>query len=612
MRNLALLFALLVISAPSVRAVEVQQVRDELEGWVAGRLAEYEIPGAVVAVVQADWPEPMLAGYGLADIENGVEMDPERSVLRVGSISKAVSATLALIAEQEGKLDLHADLRDLFADIPVHPPFRDPMTAHHLLTFTAAFDEELFGQHFRTPGALPELAAFLRDNPPPRFERVGVVSSYNDFQTSLLGHALEQSAGQPFAELADLWLFQPLGMGSSTFRQAQLSTHLASRLAKAYRLTAAGFHSYPRDYIVTTPAAGLYTTAADMARYMGALIRPDSDAAAVLSAGGWARHLSRQFAHLPELHAWGYGFAQDRRKGFEVWFKDGQASGFHARIIVVPELQLGVFSAINRNIIGPAGNFHRAARFSRELGDHLLETLFGDQATGLQVPPPEQRAFDPGLYLGTYRTTVQSRHTPERIITMFDDITVAPGEHAVTIWGGPWREVRAGLLQWHEGGQNYVGFGEPREDGYRYLFVGRGSYERVPWYGASHHTRWLAGVFAGFPLLGLVGGLVWGLRSRRAAGWLLAAHGAVMVAFFASLVLFFMWTDLQQVFFGIPASLDLILTLPLVAAAFLAVLVWGLATRRQGAWTTVLVGAYVVVSVTGLMWLHYWRLVGPG
>ena len=65
-----LLAAMMSYPPLPARAENQQAVRQHLDTWIPEKLQEYGIPGAVVAVVRLG-EEPLLAGYGAADLENG-------------------------------------------------------------------------------------------------------------------------------------------------------------------------------------------------------------------------------------------------------------------------------------------------------------------------------------------------------------------------------------------------------------------------------------------------------------------------------------------------------------------------------------------------------------
>ena len=74
-------------------------------------------------------------------------MDPESSVVRVGSVSKTVTALAVLLLVEQGRIDLEGDVSTLLDDLPIERPELGAFTPFHLLTQTAGFGERLFGQH---------------------------------------------------------------------------------------------------------------------------------------------------------------------------------------------------------------------------------------------------------------------------------------------------------------------------------------------------------------------------------------------------------------------------------------------------------------------------------
>src|SRR4051794_17929694 len=71
---------------------------------------------AVVVIVggKVAWSK----GYGFADRERGVKVDPAVTQFRWASISKPVTAVAALQLAEKGELDLDADLRAYVPEFP--------------------------------------------------------------------------------------------------------------------------------------------------------------------------------------------------------------------------------------------------------------------------------------------------------------------------------------------------------------------------------------------------------------------------------------------------------------------------------------------------------------
>jgi CubicO group peptidase (beta-lactamase class C family) len=79
------------------------------DSTVPARLQQDHAPGAVVSVVDHD-SQLFAKGYGLADTARGVAFDPDRSLVRIASISKLFTFTAVMQQVQAGRIDLNADV----------------------------------------------------------------------------------------------------------------------------------------------------------------------------------------------------------------------------------------------------------------------------------------------------------------------------------------------------------------------------------------------------------------------------------------------------------------------------------------------------------------------
>src|SRR5262249_22205093 len=91
------------------------------------------VPGAVFVLVDGD--RVVLAeGYGFANLEQRTPVVADRTLLRVGSVSKLVTATALMQLAERGLLDLHADVNRYLKRFQLAPTFAAPVTAANLMT----------------------------------------------------------------------------------------------------------------------------------------------------------------------------------------------------------------------------------------------------------------------------------------------------------------------------------------------------------------------------------------------------------------------------------------------------------------------------------------------
>src|SRR5215210_4380027 len=117
--------------------------RAELEAFLDEELGremeKHHIAGAAVSVVQ-DGELFFAKGYGDADLENKIPVDPEQTIFRIGSVGKLFTWTAVMQLVEQGKLDLDADIND-YLDFRIPDTYPQPITLRHLMTHTSGFED---------------------------------------------------------------------------------------------------------------------------------------------------------------------------------------------------------------------------------------------------------------------------------------------------------------------------------------------------------------------------------------------------------------------------------------------------------------------------------------
>ncbi len=235
------------------------------------RLAHYACPSVSVAVIENGelaWAD----AWGV--IEAGEPAAPDTATMYSGaSISKPVTAALALQLVDEGRFDLDADVNGYLSAWRVPPnafTHTEPVTLRWLLSHMAGTTVHGFGG-FPPGEALPTLLDVLHGRPPAKTppvqvnKRPGASSRYSGGGTLVVQLMLEEATGQDFATLARERLFTPLGMTRTTFENP---------LPEVYRDNAAVGHEngqvIPGKWVCVPQlaAGGLWTTPTDFARFM--------------------------------------------------------------------------------------------------------------------------------------------------------------------------------------------------------------------------------------------------------------------------------------------------------------------------------------------------------
>ncbi|GAA2586668.1 serine hydrolase [Dactylosporangium fulvum] len=408
--------------------LDAARTRQYLDALLPGQLARLHIPGAAVSVV-AGGRTVLTAGYGVADMRTGTPFDPQRTVVELGSIAKTFTATAVLQLAEQGRLDLDADVNRYLTDVRIADTFPGrPVTMTHLLTHTSGFDTQGVGIAAESADG-PALGRWLAGHQPRRVRPPGELPSYDNYGFALAGHIVEEVSGEPFDASMRRHLLQPLGMTSTSFAQPT-PDDLADRRATGYRADASGQVPARARYGPMAPAgSGPVTTAADMTRFMLAQLgRGTLGDARVLGPDATADLQRRHLALDERLSGLGYGWEDHRHGTDRVLLKDGTTTGFHGKVVLLPERGIGLYVVYNG--LGTEGGARLAGQ---DLADGFLDAVVGPR-------PAEPRRADGSTdrFAGWYRTTRTAHADFTRIQALFAAIEVTANEDGtLTVTGAP-------------------------------------------------------------------------------------------------------------------------------------------------------------------------------
>ena len=351
--SVALLAGALLLTASSVAGAAPQaNTAHELDAadlaaWLAGLmpygLKSGDIAGAVVAVVK-DGKVLFQSGYGYADVERKVPMDPERVMMRIGSTSKLFTWTAVMQLVEQGKLDLHRNVDD-YLDFRVSPVGGPSITLLDLMNHRGGFEEGLKDVLATDPRGLMSTEAYLKQHPRPLIFRPGTVPAYSNFGAALAGYIVQRVSGQPFERYVERHIFQPLGMEHSTFDQP-LPERFKGMVSRGYRT--ASQPPQPYELITTAPAGSVASTAADMARFMLANLQQGH-----LGSYDMLDPQTTQLMHaasedaLPGFATMAHGFFHETRNGHVLVGHGGDTIFFHTELDVLPADGVGIFYSFN-------------------------------------------------------------------------------------------------------------------------------------------------------------------------------------------------------------------------------------------------------------------------
>ena len=275
------------------------------------------IPGLAIAILR-DTTRVLVRGLGLANVEKQIAVTAE-TPFNIASVSKPISAVVALRLAQDGVLDLDRPMRRyhdfsafcaaaqkaggiFFADFACTD---DRLTLRHVLSMTAN----------RTAGA--------------RFW-------YNPPSYSWASRPMAEVTGRTFSDLVDSLVFRPAGMrhAARTNRNLPLPAALAERLAVPYHIDSAGrvVRSEPPPPQGDGAAGGVIASALDLTAFDialsdGRLLTPE------WRAQLWTPARTPSVRRLPYGLGWFLGEIQGRRVAWHTGLWEGQYSALYLKTL---------------------------------------------------------------------------------------------------------------------------------------------------------------------------------------------------------------------------------------------------------------------------------------
>lgn len=505
---------------------QLQNLEAFVDGVVGASMSHDQIAGVQVAVVR-NGETLLVKGYGIDSVEPRRQVDPNESLFRIGSISKTFTWISLMQLAQRGRLRLDDPINDHLPDELDVPDegFEHPIRIVDLMNHAAGFEELLQGLFVDENAPLLSLREQLRQRRPHRVREPGQRMAYSNYGAALAGAIVANVSGMDYESYVEQNILKPLGMTHTTFREQYapreglpqpMPAELAAHKAQNIESVQGAWQMVPHEHIVSmAPAGAAVSTAADMARYMLALLDPQQlEATGVLKAATFAQLREPSLQSAPGMPAIHHGFFNSplgigERLRFDNLSHAGATLHFRSFLVVTDDLgeqgNLGIFVTANS---APG------QRLIVELPEQIFAKYFRPWP---QAEPAmaQDRATRAQEYAGQYRTTRRSYTQFEKIINVGAVPIVAMKDGSLTIrLGGPeLRLVAASKDLFRQAdGDVTVAFLRDERGAITHLITPIGEFERV---GFFMSMQWLA-MMVGATVLACIGLLIAAVLRRSA------------------------------------------------------------------------------------------------
>ena len=317
-----------------------------MDGLIESHMEREHIAGAVLLITR-NGRALLQKGYGYADQEDRVPVDPGRTLFRIGSISKLFVWTAVMQQVERGRLDLNADINEYLTEFDIPDTYPQPITLKHLMTHTPGFEDRVINLFALDSSRVKPLGELLADELPARVRPPGQFASYSNHGTALAAYIVEQVSGQPFVDYVEEQIFTPLGMRKATFRQP-VPARLRPDLSNGYAYENGVYVEKPFEYVPLAPAGAASSTAEDLLPFMQAHLNLGQYNGYTLLDSTTARYMhSPAFRHAEQLNPMLYGFIDMSQNGVRIHGHGGDTFWFHSMLALFPDHDLGFFLSFN-------------------------------------------------------------------------------------------------------------------------------------------------------------------------------------------------------------------------------------------------------------------------
>jgi serine beta-lactamase-like protein LACTB len=337
--------ALLSLSAQRSLAQESKlapEKKARLEDSISKFMAANKIPGlSAAAIVNGEtvWSE----GFGMADLENFVPATP-RTLYRLASISKPLTATAALELWERGKLDLDAPVQKYCPSFPVKPwPITPRQALGHLAGIRhyrpqpAEEFEVNNTKHFDNP--IEAGLNFFKDD--PLLQQPGTKFHYSTQGYTLVGCVIEGASGEKYADFMRKNVFQPAAMTHTQVDDRYAIIQSRTRFYK-WDVSGAVANADLLDSSYKIPGGGWLSSAEDIASFAIAMMNDQLVKRSTRDLM-WTSQKTSDGTPTNYGLGWGIDNKPDSRKVGHT----GSQQGTSTSMLLAPEQRSGIVVLIN-------------------------------------------------------------------------------------------------------------------------------------------------------------------------------------------------------------------------------------------------------------------------
>ncbi|HRW92071.1 MAG TPA: serine hydrolase domain-containing protein [Thermotogota bacterium] len=254
---------LLFLALLPVACLCQQPWETQLETYLQHQVERHRLPGLAVVVVS---PGAGARYFCFGEATPGVPVTPTTR-FRVGSLSKAMTATAVLWLAQQGMLDLDAPVRQYIPGFTTRDPsWAGKTTLRHLLNQTSGLSDTGYNS-LKAPRDASLQAVVDNLSHAEAFAPPGTQFAYFNPNYDVLGRIVEVISGSSYGDFMAQNVFSPLGMERAIALDV-FSPEPIAGLAQGH-VAFFGFPvAFPERLNAHAPSGGIVASAADLGAFL--------------------------------------------------------------------------------------------------------------------------------------------------------------------------------------------------------------------------------------------------------------------------------------------------------------------------------------------------------
>lgn len=319
-----------------------------IDGYLDQYMKDWQVPGLAVVVIKND-KVVLQKTLGYADLKTKRPVT-KNTIFSIGSCTKQFTAAALLLEQDAGRLSIDNTVASYIPGLRL---------ADTLLSKTISIQDILSHRTGLERGDYIFYGAgYSRDEIMQRLQYLKVVAPvrsnfiYNNMMYTVAGSVIEKLSGMVYEDYVRNKIFQPIGMGNTSFKPVAD----INRIALPYVLAAGKIRAASMPILKgVEPAGGIWSNLEDMTKWLTLLLRNGKVdtvqlfskksmrllQAPVIFTGGGMR------ADETEFKSYGLGFGFTAYKGHRVMYHTGVSGGYITHIAMMPEEKTGVVVMAN-------------------------------------------------------------------------------------------------------------------------------------------------------------------------------------------------------------------------------------------------------------------------